>query len=236
MSFIGNALGQIFGGITGANQQAQAATEAAQTQANAQLQAYQMLQGKLAPYSAIGTSVLPQLLTSLGYNPSFDTSGNLSGVSGKGFQYNPFTFDASNLQNTPGYQFTLQQGEKNVNNQLSGQGLLGSGAQAKALSDYTTGLASNTYNQQLQNALGMYQTNYNSALGQYNTNAGQLSALLNLGQNAAAGTGQAAYNTQVGAGNALAAGQVAAGNTTANAFNSLMGAGKTGAQIYSLLS
>ena len=226
MSFIGNALGQIFGGVTGANQQAQAATDAAQTQANAQLQAYQMLQGKLAPYSAIGTSVLPQLLKSLGYQGTFDSGGNVSGISGQGFQYNPFSFNPSDLQNTPGYQFTLQQGQKGVNNALSSQGLLGSGAQAKALSDYTTGLAQNTYNQQLQNALGMYQTNYNSALGQYNTNAGQLSSLLNLGQNAAAGTGQAAYNTQVGAGNALAAGQVAAGNTTANAFNSLMGAGK----------
>ena len=236
MSFIGNALGQIFGGVTGANQQAQAATDAAQTQANAQLQAYQMLQGKLAPYSAIGTSVLPQLLKSLGYQGTFDSGGNVSGISGQGFQYNQFSFNPSDLQNTPGYQFTLQQGQKGVNNALSSQGLLGSGAQGKALSDYTTGLANNTYNQQLQNALGMYQTNYNSALGQYNTNAGQLGSLLNLGQNAAAGTGQAAYNTQVGAGNALAAGQVAAGNTTANAFNSLMGAGKTGAQIYSLLT
>ena len=232
MSFITNAIGSLFG----TTQQADAATLAAQQQANSQQQGAAALTAQLAPYSAIGTSVLPQLLQSLGYNANFGSNGNLQGISGQGFQYNPFSFNPSDLQNTPGYQFTLQQGQKGVNNALSSQGLLGSGAQAKALSDYTTGLAQNTYNQQLQNALGMYQTNYNSALGQYNTNAGQLGSLLNLGQNAAAGTGQAAYNTQVGAGNALAAGQVAAGNTTANAFNSLMGAGKTGAQIYSLLA
>jgi len=219
MSFISNAIGSLFG----TRQQADAATLASQQQADAQNQAAAALTAKLAPYSAIGTAVLPQLLTSLGYNPSFDTSGNLSGISGKGFQFNPFTFDSSNLQNTPGYQFTLQQGLKNTNNALSSQGLLGSGAQAKALSDYTTGLAQNTYNQQLQNALGMYTTNYNSALGQYTTNAGQLGSLLNLGQNAAAGTGQAQYNAAVNAGNALAAGTTAAGGQTANTMNSILG-------------
>ena len=221
MSFITNAIGSLFG----TTQQADAATLAAQQQAQSQQQGAAALTAQLAPYNQFGASAMPNLINKLGL-----------GGTGGGFQYGPFSFNPSDLQNTPGYQFTLQQGQKGVNNALSSQGLLGSGAQAKALSDYTTGLAQNTYNQQLQNALGMYQTNYNSALGQYNTNAGQLGSLLNLGQNAAAGTGQAAYNTQVGAGNALAAGQVAAGNTTANAFNSLMGAGKTGAQIYSLLA
>ena len=221
MSFITNAIGSLFG----TTQQADAATLAAQQQAQSQQQGAAALTAQLAPYNQFGASAMPNLINKLGL-----------GGTGGGFQYGPFSFNPSDLQNTPGYQFTLQQGQKGVNNALSSQGLLGSGAQAKALSDYTTGLAQNTYNQQLQNALGMYQTNYNSALGQYNTNAGQLGSLLNLGQNAAAGTGQAAYNTQVGAGNALAAGQVAAGNTTANAFNSLMGAGKTGAHIYSLLA
>jgi hypothetical protein len=219
MSFITNALGGLFG----TKQQADSATLASQQQADAQNQAAAALTSKLAPYSAIGTSVLPQLLKSLGYQGTFDSSGNVSGISGEGFKFNPFSFNASDLQNTPGYQFTLQQGLKNTNNALSSQGLLGSGAQAKALSDYTTGLAQNTYNQQLQNALGLYQTNYNSALGQYTTNAGQLGNLLNLGQNAAAGTGQAQYNSAVNAGNALAAGTTAAGGQTANTMNSLFG-------------
>ena len=158
------------------------------------------------------------------------------GGTGGGFQYAPFSFNPSDLQNTPGYQFTLQQGQKGVNNALSSQGLLGSGAQAKALSDYTTGLAQNTYNQQYQNALNSYNSNYASQLGSFNANVNPLVQLLTLGQNSAANTGQGQYNAAVGAGNALAAGQVAAGNTTANTFNSLMGAGKTGAQIYSLLA
>jgi hypothetical protein len=239
MSFIGNALGSIFGGITGANQQAEAAQNAAQTQANAQLQAQQYLQQNLSPYQNVGQAVIPQIMQILGKNSQ-------AGFNVQPFSYGQFSFNPSDLQNTPGYQFTLQQGEKNVNNALSNQGLLGSGAQAKALSDYTTGLASNTYNQQLQNALNMYNTNYNTqsgvyntnyqtALGNYSNNLNPLLSLLNLGQNSAAGVGQGAYNAQVGAGNALAAGQVAAGQTTANAFNSLMGAGKTGASIYAAL-
>ena len=218
MSFIGNAISSLFGGITGSSQQADAAQQAAQIQANSQAQAQAALQQNLAPYQAIGGAVLPQILQNLGGNSQYSQVPGMTG-----FSFNPFSFNASNLQNTPGYQFTLQQGLKNTNNALSSQGLLGSGAQAKALSDYTTGLAQNTYNQQLQNALGMYQTNYNSALGQYTTNAGQLGNLLNLGQNAAAGTGQAQYNATVNAGNALAAGTTAAGSQTANTMNSILG-------------
>ena len=165
MSFITNAIGSLFG----TTQQADAATLAAQQQANSQQQGAAALTAQLAPYNQFGASAMPNLINKLGL-----------GGTGGGFQYAPFSFNPSDLQNTPGYQFTLQQGQKGVNNALSSQGLLGSGAQAKALSDYTTGLAQNTYNQQLQNALGMYQTNYNSALGQYNTNAGQLGSLLNL--------------------------------------------------------
>jgi len=215
MSFIGNLLGD----ITGTNQQAKAAQNASQQQIAYQQQALQQMQQNLAPYQAIGTSVLPQLLTSLGYQGQFGSNGQLTGVSGQGFQFNP-----SNLENTPGYQFTLGQGLNAVNNQQSAMGLNNSGAQGKALANYATGLAQNTYNQQYQNALNTYQTN-----------ASQLGGLLNLGQNAAAGVGNAAYNAYGAMGNAASAGTVAAGNATSNAFNSLLGLGGTGAKIYSAL-
>ena len=218
MSFITNAIGSLFG----TNQQADAATLAAQQQAQSQQQGAAALTAQLAPYNQFGASAMPNLINKLGL-----------GGTGGGFQYAPFSFNPSDLQNTPGYQFTLQQGQKGVNNALSSQGLLGSGAQAKALSDYTTGLAQNTYNQQLQNALNMYQTNYGTALGTYNTNAGQLGNLLNLGQNAAAGVGQANQNAAVNAGNAIAQGTIGSGSQTANTFNSLLNLGKAGSSIYS---
>jgi hypothetical protein len=194
MSFITDAIGGLFG----TKQQADAATLASQQQANAQAQGQAQLQANLQPYANFGASAMPNLVKLLGL-----------GGQGGGFNFNP-----QDLQNTPGYQFTLGQGLKNTNNALSSQGLLGSGAQAKALSDYTTGLASNTYNQQFANALNSY-----------NANLSPLMSLLGIGQNAAAGIGQGAYNSAVNAGNAIAQGTVGSGAQSANTFNGLMGLG-----------
>ena len=218
MSFITNAIGSLFG----TTQQADAATLAAQQQANSQQQGAAALTAQLAPYNQFGASAMPNLINKLGL-----------GGTGNGFQYAPFSFNPSDLQNTPGYQFTLQQGQKGVNNSLSSQGLLGSGAQAKALSDYTTGLAQDTYNQQYQNALNSYNSNYASQLGSFNANVNPLLQLLTLGQNSAANTGAGQYNAAVNAGNAIAQGTIGSGAQTANTFNSLLGLGKTGASIYS---
>ena len=228
MAFIANAVRD----ITGANQQAQAITTAANTQAAAANNAaalqnaqFQQTQANLAPYASIGTAALPQLLKSLGYEGQYGSNGQLTGMSGQGFQFNP-----SNLEQTPGYQFTLQQGLNAVNNATSATGQTGSGAQAKGLANYATGLAQNTYNQQYQNALTTYQQN-----------ASILGSLLSTGQNAAAGIGsmgmqnaQSVGNTLMGGANATAAGQVAAGSSQTNALNSLMGLGLGGAGIYAL--
>ena len=208
MSFITNAIGSLFG----TTQQADAATLAAQQQAQSQQQGAAALTAQLAPYNQFGASAMPNLINKLGL-----------GGTGSGFQYGPFSFNPSDLQNTPGYQFTLQQGQKGVNNSLSSQGLLGSGAQAKALSDYTTGLANTTYNSQYNNALNAYNANYASQLGGFNANVNPLVQLLTLGQNSAAGTGQGQYNAAVNAGNATAQGTIGSGAQTANTFNSLLG-------------
>ena len=208
MSFITNAIGSLFG----TTQQADAATLAAQQQANSQQQGAAALTAQLAPYNQFGASAMPNLINKLGL-----------GGTGSGFQYAPFSFNPSDLQNTPGYQFTLQQGQKGVNNALSSQGLLGSGAQAKALSDYTTGLAQNTYNKQYQNALNAYNSNYASQLGSFNANVNPLLQLLTLGQNSAANTGAGQYNAAVNAGNAIAQGTIGSGSQTANTMSSLLG-------------
>jgi len=228
MSFIANAVRD----LTGANQQAQAITTAANTQAAAANNAaalqnaqFQQTQANLAPYASIGTAALPQLIQSLGYQGQYGSNGQLTGLSGQGFQFNP-----SNLENTPGYQFTLQQGMNALNNAGSAIGQNQSGAQAKGLANYATGLAQNTYNQQYQNALNTYQQN-----------ASILGSLLSTGQNAAAGIGsmgmqnaQSVGNTLMSGANATAAGQVAAGSSQTNALNSLMGLGMGGAGIYAL--
>jgi hypothetical protein len=192
MSFITDAIGGLFG----TKQQADASNLASRQQADAQAQGQAQLQANLQPYANFGASAMPNLVKLLGL-----------GGTGGGFQFNP-----QDLQNTPGYQFTLGQGLKNTNNALSSQGLLGSGAQAKALADYTSGLASNTYNQQFSNALNSY-----------NANLSPLISLLTMGQNSAAGIGQGAYNSSVNAGNAIAQGTIGSGSQSANTMNSLLG-------------
>jgi hypothetical protein len=170
MSFITDAIGGLFG----TKQQADASSLASRQQADSQANAQAQLQANLAPYANFGSYAMPNIMQQLGLGGG-GSSLNLGNVdlgnfNYGNFKYDPFSFDPSNLQNTPGYQFTLNQGLKNTNNALSNQGLLGSGAQGKALAEYTTGLASNTYNQQLNNALNAYKTNYDTGLGQYNAN------------------------------------------------------------------
>jgi hypothetical protein len=205
MSFITDAIGGLFG----TKQQADAASLASRQQADSQAQGYAQLQQNLAPYANFGASAMPNLVKLLG----------LGGTSG-GFSFNP-----QDLQNTPGYQFTLNQGLKNTNNALSQQGLLGSGAQAKALADYTSGLASNTYNQQFSNALNSY-----------NANLSPLISLLGMGQNSAAGIGQGGYNSAVNAGNAIAQGTIGSGTQQANNMNSILGLANLANQGFSTAS
>jgi hypothetical protein len=194
MSFITDAVGALFG----TKQQADASNLAARQQADSQAQGYAQLQQNLNPYANFGASAMPNLMQKLGL-----------GGQGGGFQFNP-----QDYANTPAYQFILGQGLKNTNNALSSQGLLGSGAQAKAISDYTTGLANTTYSDQFKNALAGFQGNVNPLI-----------SLLTLGQNAAAGVGTGGYNSAVNAGNAIAQGTIGSGAQSANTLNGLMGLG-----------
>lgn len=136
-----------------------------------------------------------------------------------------FAFDPANLDQTPGYQFALQQGLKGTNNALASQGLGLSGAQAKGLSTFATGLADQTYGDQYNRALSTFNTNYQVAAN----NVNNLQGLVNTGQNSAAQTGQAglqgannAGNYLTQAGNAQAAGIAGVGQAANNAANNYM--------------
>lgn len=62
---------------------------------------------------------------------------------------------AANFRNTPGYQFQLQEGSKAITGNAAARGLLNSGSTAKALQKYGQGLADSTYQQYIQNLLGL---------------------------------------------------------------------------------
>lgn len=222
-AIIGSAGAGLVGSVLGSN----ASKDAAQTQANAadrasdlQMQQFQQMQQNLAPYMQLGTSTIPQLQQLLG-----------------GDRLNtPFSFNPTmqQLEQTPGYQFTLQQGNKALDNAMAAKGLSLSGAQLKGLDAYNTGLASNTFQQQYQNALQNFNTNYGQAADQYN----RMSGLVGLGQNAAAGVGNAGLQTASNIGNnitsganAQAAGQVGSANALSGGLSGL-GANSL---LYSLL-
>lgn len=126
----------------------------------------------------------------------------------------PYDFN-SILQNLPGYQFQLQQGQQATERNLASRGLLNSGAAAKALTQYGQGLASD-YTQQY---------------------VGGLQSLAGLGQNANQSTGAAGANAanQIGSGLAYGGNASAAGYANqANAWQSgLAGLGQAAGQYFS---
>lgn len=126
----------------------------------------------------------------------------------------------STLENTPGYQFALQQGEQAVDRGAAAQGLGTSGNALNAEDQYAQGLASQTYNNyvsQLQPYLGV-QENAASGISNANLTTGSNLSTLNSNQ------GTLAYNTQTGIGNAQAAADTAAQNAENSFINGAVNA------------
>lgn len=180
----------------GSSKAASAQEKAANNATNAQRSMFDVTQQNLEPYNTTGQNALQR-------------ANDLAGT----FNFNP---TMAQLSQTPGYQFTNNQGLKSVQNAAAARGLGTSGAALKAAAQYSTGLANNTYQNQFNNALSSYQTNL-----------GGLQNIANLGENAAAGVGNAATQTGgqfgsniIGAGNAAAAGYNTAAGAVGNAGNS----------------
>lgn len=213
--------GAVVGGVA-SNMAAGKQADAAGKAADAQSSAAAAMRSDLDPFVQAGLGAIDPLWSAMGYKS--DKFGNQ--VMDPNADINKkFNFDASNLAGTPGYQFALSQGLKSTNNALASQGLGLSGAQAKGLSQYATGLADQTYGDQYNRALSQFNTNY-----QVNSNrVNNLQSMLNTGQASAAQTGQAgmtgaanAGNFQTQAGNAQAAGIAGIGNAATSGINNYM--------------
>jgi hypothetical protein len=186
-----------------------AAMQNANNQALAlQAKNYSATTANLSPYLDTGNKANAQLQTDLGI-------GANTGAAGYGSLTAPFT--ATDLENTPGYQFQLQQGTQALQRQQAASGNQFSGAAIKEGQQFATGLADSTYNQAYSNWLNTNQQKY-----------GMLSGAAGSGQNAATNQGGfAAGQSNLGSsylsntGNITAAGNNA-GNTAVN--NSLAGA------------
>ena len=188
------------------SQEAGAIKGAANTAANAQLTAQQNAIAQEEPYNQAGQAAIPQLQTLLGLTPS---GGPTSAAT------NANTLAA--LQNTPGYQFAKQQGLQGVTNQASAMGLLGSGNTLQALDQYGTGLADQTYQQQVANLQNLVNTGQGAASGV----AGNIEQTGTNLANIAVGQGQdlASIDSNTIAGLSRIGGQFANPNTLANLNN-----------------
>lgn len=155
--------------LAGGAMQANAANQAAQTQETAaqsalDLQDRQYQQGRSdsLPWMEAGKTALQAYQNELGL----------------GAEAKAGTFK-SGFRETPGYGFTVAEGEKGALNNMAALGMKNSGAALKALTRFRTGLADQTYNNYLDRLSaasqgGQAQVSQNNALGaNYAATAGQ---------------------------------------------------------------
>lgn len=245
------AAGSITGGILGSNAAHDAASlqaQSAQQGIDLQKQIFEQQQQNQAPFIAAGNQSLSQLMAAL-------SSGKFgAGSTGTAPKFEGGTFTAPTLQdaqNTPGYQFTAQQGSKSILQGAAAAGGAISGGTLKSLANYNTGLADSTYNDVFNRSL----STYNAGLSKYQADlqgfgAGlqanqqefnQTFAPAQLGENAVASinnTGSVAganISSLIGQqGNALAAGVVGSANQINGGINAGIG-GLNGAINFSQL-
>jgi len=162
--------GSIFGGLISGRMQSRAQDKAAKSygkSANAQTQAimemYYQTREDLEPYMKMG---------------------------GKGLQdyYNLLTKGPGEFkfEETPGYQFRLEEGEKAIDRSATARGQFFSGKRGKALTEYAQDYATNAYNSE-----------YDKFMNRYYKKLDAYGNLMNVGEAAAARVG-AAGQTAVG--------------------------------------
>lgn len=236
-AILGSAVIGAGASIFGASQQVSAEQAAIQAQQQMLQEGLQTQKGyvgqaasTLQPYIQSGQTAEDwyNYLTGTGNVPTGAPSGAPSA-------YNPMNapltapFTAANLATTPGYQFTLGQGLKSTQSGFAAQGLGSSGAALKGAADYSTGLASNTYNQQFQNYLTQNQQIANLLMGPASIGANAGGALAgiyggagNAALGAATGTGAGIASSTAGIGNAYAGGAAGVAGAASGGVNSYL--------------
>ena len=178
-AIVGAGVVSAAGSAIAGGEAAGATKAAANTAAGVQEQALTQEATMAAPYTGLGKAAMPNYERLLGITPSGGTA-------------NPASIEAA-LAQTPGYQFTKQQGEQGIVNQASASGGI-SGNTLTALDTYNTGLADSTYQTALENALQPVQLGQGAAAGQA---ANIQTGATNIG-NIATGEGNNLANIDIG--------------------------------------
>ena len=228
MANLGGAL-NVGSSLLGGVMQSRAASKAADTQAEsareaieAQREATEMAIGEqrrqfdtsradLAPWRQAGKQTL----------------GQLSGMLRPGGELMQ-RFGAEQFQESPGYQWRFNEGQRATGAQGSALGRYMSGAQAKALTRWGQGLASEEYGAAYNRNAADQQRQYNMLAGVSGLGQGSAGQVANLGANAASRIGQFATqgagnigNLQTQIGNVQAAGGIGSANAWGNALGNI---------------
>lgn len=215
----------------GAAKSAASAQVAAANQASATtLGMFNATQANLQPYIQTGNAAQFTQNVGLGI-AGYGQDAGLPGW-GYGSLTAPFQPTQAQLAQTPGYQFTLGQGEQAVQNSFAAQGLGSSGAALKGAANYAEGLASTTYQQQFQNYWNQIGNVYNELGGQSTIGANAAGGLAT--QSTANAANLAGLTT--GAGAASAAGTVGATNALTSGLSGLTNSASSGLLLNALLN
>lgn len=217
------AAGSIGGGLLSSSAQKSAAEQEQQAQLQAldfQKQVYGNTVANESPYLQTGKSALYSLASLYGLPGQNGAAANPGGAQ------QAFT----NFTNTPAYTFAEQQGNLGANRALAASGLTGSGAQAKTLSQFNQGYASQGfggYISQLASLAGMGQNAAALEGSQGNTAANGVGQYLS-------GYGSAGAAGTIGSANSLngALGQAGSFLNNQNVLNALGGSGSGSGSSY----
>lgn len=203
------------GSLIGSRTQAGAASSAGQMgwlgsimAAQAAEQGFQRAQGALSPYSTAGQKSMDLLQSYLTGN-----AAQKAGIGGGGPNLlSTFAPTQAQLESTPGYQWARQQALGGMANTGAARGMGLSGNVIQDIGKTATGLASQTFQQQLQNYMLQNQQAYNMLFGPSQ-----------LGAQAAGGIAQAATGSAANIGNALTGAGTAMGQGIMGAGNAMAG-------------
>lgn len=199
---VGVAIGgaAIIGGVSsavGASSASKAATKAAAANNALQEKIYDENKATLAPFVGQGNLATPAINSLLGLGTG--TTAEQQASYDQAFK---------NFQNSTGYQFALDQGNKQVQATLGAKGLLDSGAAQKSLLNYGQ-----------QAALGSYGQYYGALTGQQGVGLTAASAQAGVGQNYANAVSANNNSAATAQGNAALSGAAGINNAVGGALS-----------------
>ncbi len=204
MSFVGDLIGDVFGGITGAKQAGQAAERAGQTQAAA---AEKGIEEQRRQFDALIELMTPYVTGGQG---AFAQQQALIGLQGPEAQQQAI----AGFEQSPLFQSITQQGENAILQQASATGGLRGGNVQGTLAQFRPQVLNSLIEQQYGRLGGL------SSLGQASA-AGQAASGMTSASNIA--------NLLANQGQAIAGGQIARGNVARQTFGDILGIAKTAA-------